>query len=66
VIYFDFRNILFKHRRQLLFEEKGELLTKKVEAKYVVEKIFKEILNSKDGDYIFKAQVLAAMKPNGW
>jgi hypothetical protein len=30
------------------------------------EEIFRKILNSKDGDYILKAQVLAAMKPNGW
>jgi heptaprenylglyceryl phosphate synthase len=28
--------------------------------------VFKAILNAKDGDYILQAQLLAAMKPNGW
>jgi hypothetical protein len=28
--------------------------------------IFNMILKSKDGDYAFQAQVLAAMKPFGW
>jgi hypothetical protein len=46
-------------RRKESFSQKSEAIS-------VVEKIFREILNSKDGDYIFKAQVLAAMKPNGW
>ena len=32
----------------------------------MVEEIFKEILNSEDGDYIVQAQVLAYMKPSGW
>jgi hypothetical protein len=32
----------------------------------MVEEIFNEILNSHDGDSIFKAQVLAGMKPTGW
>jgi hypothetical protein len=32
----------------------------------MVEEIFKEILNSEDGDYIVQAQVLACMKPSGW
>jgi hypothetical protein len=32
----------------------------------MVEEIFNEILNSEDGDYIIKAQVLAIMKPTGW
>jgi hypothetical protein len=32
----------------------------------MVEDIFNEILNSEDGDYIIKAQVLAIMKPTGW
>jgi hypothetical protein len=30
------------------------------------EEIFKEILESQDGDYILQAQVLADMKPTGW
>jgi hypothetical protein len=30
------------------------------------EEIFNEILESEDGDYIIKAQVLADMKPAGW
>lgn len=55
----------------LLFEEKGELLTTQnqenaIEARFMVEEIFDEILNNKDGDYIFKVQVLAEMKPAGW
>jgi hypothetical protein len=29
-------------------------------------KIFNKILNSSDGDYIFQAEILAAMKPEGW
>ncbi len=29
-------------------------------------KIFDAILESPDGDYIFKAQTLADMKPTGW
>ena len=49
-----------------MVEEKGELLTLKIEGKAMVEEIFTEILNSPDGDYIFQAQVLAAMKPIGW
>jgi hypothetical protein len=32
----------------------------------MTEEIFDEILNSADGDYVFKAQVLAGMKPTGW
>ena len=32
----------------------------------MVEKIFNEILDSEDGDYIIKVQVLAIMKPDGW
>jgi hypothetical protein len=32
----------------------------------MVEEIFKKMLDNEDGDYVFKAQVLAAMKPNGW
>jgi hypothetical protein len=28
--------------------------------------IFETILNDETGDYIFKAQVLAAMRPLGW
>jgi hypothetical protein len=32
----------------------------------MVEDIFTEILNSFDGDYVIKAQLLAAMKPIGW
>ena len=30
------------------------------------EEIFNEILNSQDGDYFLKAQILADMKPTGW
>lgn len=30
------------------------------------EEIFQAILNDATGDYIFQAQVLAAMKPSGW
>ncbi len=30
------------------------------------EDIFRRILNSKDGNYIIQAQVLAGMKPSGW
>jgi hypothetical protein len=30
------------------------------------EKIFQEILESKDGNYIVQAQILANMKPEGW
>jgi hypothetical protein len=32
----------------------------------MVEQIFNAILDSQDGDYIVKAQVLAGMKPEGW
>jgi hypothetical protein len=31
-----------------------------------MEEIFNEILDSQDGDYIIKAQLLAIMKPTGW
>jgi len=65
--YFGFGNILFKGRKTVLFEEKGELLTiNMIEAKDVIEEIFENLLNSEDGDYIFQAQILAAMKPDGW
>jgi hypothetical protein len=37
-----------------------------IEARFMVEEIFNEILNGKDGEYIFKVQVLASMKPTGW
>lgn len=30
------------------------------------EEIFKEILNDSTGDYIFQAEILKAMRPNGW
>jgi len=55
----------------LLFEEKGELLTtynqqNNNEGRFMVNEIFIEILNSTDGDYISKVQVLALMKPSGW
>jgi hypothetical protein len=54
-----------------LFEEKGELLTKYnheniVEARSMVEEIFNAILDSSEGDYILKVQLLAVMKPAGW
>jgi hypothetical protein len=47
---------------------KEKLLTKKntVEARFMNEEIFNEILNSQEGDYIIKAQVLTLIKPNGW
>jgi hypothetical protein len=32
----------------------------------MVEEIINDIIDSVDGDYIFQAQVLAALKPNGW
>ena len=32
----------------------------------MMEEIFNEILDSQDGDYIIKAQLLALMKPTGW
>jgi len=32
----------------------------------MMEEIFNEILDSQDGDYIIKAQLLAIMKPTGW
>jgi hypothetical protein len=32
----------------------------------LVDEIFDVILNSSDGDYIIKAQMLAVMKPAGW
>jgi heptaprenylglyceryl phosphate synthase len=30
------------------------------------EAVFEAILNSSDGDYCIQAQILAAMKPEGW
>jgi hypothetical protein len=30
------------------------------------EEIFDAILSNSDGDYVFKAQMLADMKPAGW
>ena len=32
----------------------------------MIEEIFDAILDSEDGDYIIKAQVLALMRPTGW
>jgi hypothetical protein len=32
----------------------------------ISEEMFDLILVSEDGDYVFQAQILAAMKPNGW
>jgi hypothetical protein len=54
-----------------LFEEKGELLTtinqqNDIEGRFMVEEIFNEILNSTDGDYVIKVEVLVLMKPSGW
>ena len=51
-----------------VFEEKGGLLIrlKHNEAKQMDDEVFEAILNSSDGDYIFKAQMLADMKPTGW
>jgi heptaprenylglyceryl phosphate synthase len=28
--------------------------------------VFNAIMNATDGDYIIRAQLLAAMQPNGW
>jgi len=39
---------------------------KKIEREDMDEKIFYEILSCLDGDYVFKAQILASMKPTGW
>jgi hypothetical protein len=52
----------------LKFEEKGELLfrLKDNEVKRMDDEVFEAILNSSDGDYVFKAQMLADMKPAGW
>jgi hypothetical protein len=47
------------------FEEKENFSTK-IRGMGVVQEVFNKILNSKDGDYIFQAQVLADMKPKGW
>jgi hypothetical protein len=46
-------------------KEKGELLVARG-ITMIYELIFRLILRSKDGDYVFQAQMLAAMKPNGW
>jgi hypothetical protein len=65
--YFGVGNILFKSRKPVLFEEKGELLTTNmIEAENMIDEIFESLLDSEDGDYIFQAQILAAMKPDGW
>ena len=32
----------------------------------MIEEIIIDIIDSVDGDYIFQAQVLKAMKPSGW
>ena len=32
----------------------------------ISEEIFNAILGSADGDYIIQAQILVAIKPNGW
>jgi hypothetical protein len=37
-----------------------------LKVRLIVEEIIIDIKNSEDGDYIFQAQVLAAMKPTGW
>jgi hypothetical protein len=34
--------------------------------KNIQEEIFQTILDAKDGDYVFQAQVLCGMKPLGW
>ena len=57
------------YKTDFLFEEKGELLTKRkimFEVSYMLEEIFNEILDSQDGDYVVIAKVLVDMKPNGW
>ena len=47
---------------QFVFEEKGELLTiNMIEAENMIDEIFENLLDSEDGDYIFQAQILAAM-----
>jgi hypothetical protein len=50
-------------RRELLTTK---IRTNAIEVKPMDEKIFNEILNDPDCDYIIKAQVLALMKPAGW
>jgi hypothetical protein len=37
-----------------------------LKVRVMIEEIIIDIINSVDGDYIFQAQVLAAMKPTGW
>jgi len=43
-----------------------ESFSQLLKARFMVEEIIDDIINSEDGDYIFQAQVLAAMKPTGW
>ena len=65
LIYSNSEICLLSLRGGFLFEEKGELLTT-IEGRLMGEEIIIDIINSADGDYIFQAQVLAAMKPTGW
>jgi|PlaIllAssembly_1097288.scaffolds.fasta_scaffold398111_1 heptaprenylglyceryl phosphate synthase len=51
------KNQYLRRKEKLLIKNGGKIMS---------EKIFREILNSKDGDYIIRAQILAAMKPKGW
>jgi hypothetical protein len=43
-----------------------ESFSQLLKVRLMVEEIIIDIINSVDGDYIFQAQVLAAMKPTGW
>jgi len=53
-------------KSQILFEEKGELLTATGEAKHMSEEMFQTIFEGSDGNYAIQALILAAMKPAGW
>jgi hypothetical protein len=43
-----------------------ENFSQQLKVRVMIEEIINDIINSVDGDYIFQAQVLAAMKPTGW
>jgi hypothetical protein len=42
------------------------VFSQQLKVRVMIEEIINDIINSVDGDYIFQAQVLAAMKPTGW
>jgi hypothetical protein len=43
-----------------------ESFAQQLKMRVMIEEIINDIINSVDGDYIFQAQVLAALKPTGW